>query len=116
MQLTPATEFDGEIGRYKYHFDSNIYKNRVFDSRGVADETVEIQFGPNIKDWPACLLSGRTVSGLHRKDRGTEPCILMGCIRKCLPDGDPVWTQYQGLAGYGGAAGESGAACGIRDS
>ncbi len=51
--LTPATEFDGEIGRYKYHFDSNIYKNRVFDSKGVADETVEIQFGPNIKDWPA---------------------------------------------------------------
>ena len=51
--LTPATEFDGEIGRYKYHFDANIYKNRVFDSRGVADETVEIQFGPNIKDWPA---------------------------------------------------------------
>ncbi|MDE5866135.1 MAG: hydratase, partial [Lachnospiraceae bacterium] len=23
--LTPATEFDGEIGKYKYHFDANIY-------------------------------------------------------------------------------------------
>ena len=56
--LTPATEFDGDFGKYKYHFDSNIYKNRVFDSHGVADESVEIQFGPNIKDWPAmgCLL------------------------------------------------------------
>lgn len=50
--LTAATDFDGEIGKYKYHFDSNIYANRVFDSKGVADESVEIQFGPNIKDWP----------------------------------------------------------------
>ncbi|MBD5520892.1 MAG: hydratase, partial [Lachnospiraceae bacterium] len=50
--LTPATEFDGEIGKYKYHFDANIYANRVFDSKGVADENVEIKFGPNIKDWP----------------------------------------------------------------
>ncbi|MDE6949831.1 MAG: hydratase, partial [Lachnospiraceae bacterium] len=50
--LTAATDFDGEIGTYKYHFDSNIYANRVFDSKGVADESVEIQFGPNIKDWP----------------------------------------------------------------
>ena len=30
--LTPATEFDGEIGRYQYHFDANIYKNRRFSS------------------------------------------------------------------------------------
>ncbi len=51
--LTPATEFDGNLGQYKYHFDSNIYANRVFDSKGVADPDVEIQFGPNIKDWPA---------------------------------------------------------------
>ena len=49
--LTSATDFDGDFGKYKYHFDSNIYKNRVFDSHGVADESVEIQFGPNIKDW-----------------------------------------------------------------
>ena len=51
--LTPATDFDGELGRYQYHFDANIYANRVFDSKGVADDSVEIQFGPNIKDWPA---------------------------------------------------------------
>ena len=38
--LTPATEFDGDFGKYKYHFDSNIYKNRVFDSHGVADESL----------------------------------------------------------------------------
>ncbi|MBR3824717.1 MAG: hydratase [Lachnospiraceae bacterium] len=51
--LTPATEFDGELNKYKYHYDSNIYANRVFDSKGVADPDVEIQLGPNIKDWPA---------------------------------------------------------------
>ena len=44
--LTPATDFDGEIGRYQYHFDSNIYANRVFDSKGVADPDTEIRFGP----------------------------------------------------------------------
>ena len=36
----------------KYFFDKTIYENRVFDSKGVADPSVEIQFGPNIKDWP----------------------------------------------------------------
>ena len=51
--LTPATEFDGQMGKYKYHFDSNIYANRVFDSKGVANPEQEIHFGPNIKDWPA---------------------------------------------------------------
>ena len=51
--LTAATDFDGPVNKYQYHFDANIYANRVFDSKGVADPTVEIQFGPNIKDWPA---------------------------------------------------------------
>ena len=81
--LTPATEFDGEIGRYKYHFDSNIYKNRVFDSRGVADETVEIQFGPNIKDWPAMgalpeNLVLRVVAEIHDPVTTTDELIPSG--------------------------------------
>ncbi len=50
--LTPATEFEGTWNHYRYYFDSQIYKNRVFNSRGVADPSVEIQLGPNIKDWP----------------------------------------------------------------
>ena len=50
--LTPATAMDVEYKGQKYHFDSNIYANRVVDSHGVADPDVEIQFGPNIKDWP----------------------------------------------------------------
>ena len=81
--LTPATDFDGEIGRYKYHFDANIYANRVFDSKGVADPDVEIQFGPNIKDWPAMgalpeHLVLRVVSEIHDPVTTTDELIPSG--------------------------------------
>lgn len=81
--LTPATEFDGELNKYKYHFDANIYKNRVFDSKGVADENVEIQFGPNIKDWPAMgalpdHLVLRVVSEIHDPVTTTDELIPSG--------------------------------------
>lgn len=51
--LTAATDLDVEFRNPKYFFDKKIYENRVFDSKGVADPSVEIHFGPNIKDWPA---------------------------------------------------------------
>ncbi len=81
--LTPATEFDGTIGQYKYHFDSNIYANRVFDSKGVADPDVEIQFGPNIKDWPAMgalpeNMVLRVVSEIHDPVTTTDELIPSG--------------------------------------
>ncbi|MBE5883803.1 MAG: hydratase [Lachnospiraceae bacterium] len=81
--LTPATEFDGDLGKYKYHFDSNIYANRVFDSKGVADSSVDIQFGPNIKDWPAmCELPEnmilRVVSEIHDPVTTTDELIPSG--------------------------------------
>ncbi len=50
--LTPATAVDTDVPTYEYHFDPKIYNKRVFDSKGVANEKAEIQFGPNIKDWP----------------------------------------------------------------
>ncbi len=81
--LTPATDFDGPIGKYKYHFDKNIYQNRVFDSHGVADPSVEIQFGPNIKDWPAMValpqnLVLRVVSEIHDPVTTTDELIPSG--------------------------------------
>lgn len=81
--LTPATDFDGEIGKYKYHFDSNIYANRVFDSKGMADPSVEIHFGPNIKDWPTmCALPEnlvlRVVSEIHDPVTTTDELIPSG--------------------------------------
>lgn len=81
--LTPATEFDATLGKYKYHFDSKIYANRVFDSKGVADPEVEIHFGPNIKDWPAmCELPEnlvlRVVSEIHDPVTTTDELIPSG--------------------------------------
>ena len=81
--LTPATDFDGEIGRYQYHFDSNIYANRVFDSKGVADPDTEIRFGPNIKDWPAMgelpeNLVLQVVSEIHDPVTTTDELIPSG--------------------------------------
>ena len=81
--LTPATEFAGEYRRPLYHFDSNIYANRVFDSKGVADPSVEIQFGPNIKDWPAMPkladnLVLKVVSEIHDPVTTTDELIPSG--------------------------------------
>ena len=81
--LTPATEFDGELNKYKYHYDSNIYANRVFDSKGVADPDVEIQLGPNIKDWPAMgalpeNLVLKVVSEIHDPVTTTDELIPSG--------------------------------------
>ena len=35
--LTAATDMDVNYTKPKYYFDKNIYANRVFDSKGVAD-------------------------------------------------------------------------------
>jgi aconitate hydratase len=81
--LTPATEFDGEFNKYKYHFDSEIYKNRVFDSKGKADPSVELQLGPNIKDWPKMSalpenLILKVVSEIHDPVTTTDELIPSG--------------------------------------
>ena len=47
--LTSAEEYTGGYTGQKYFFDKTIYENRVFDSKGVADPSVEIQFGPILK-------------------------------------------------------------------
>ena len=82
-RLTAATEFDGPIGKYQYHFDSKIYQNRVFDSHGVADPSVKIHFGPNIKDWPTmCALPEnlvlQVVSEIHDPVTTTDELIPSG--------------------------------------
>jgi len=81
--LTPATEYAGEYSRPTYHFDKTIYENRVFDSKGVADPTVEVKFGPNIKDWPAMSaltdnLILKVVSEIHDPVTTTDELIPSG--------------------------------------
>ena len=51
--LTSAENVDVDFTKPKYFFDSTIYENRVYNGVGKPDSSVEIKFGPNIKDWPA---------------------------------------------------------------
>ena len=53
--LTAATDMDVKFSNPKYFFDKTIYENRIYDGVGKADPSVEIKFGPNIKDWPAMV-------------------------------------------------------------
>ena len=81
--LTPATDLDVEYTGRKSHFDSSIYANRVFDSKGVADPSVEIKFGPNIKDWPKMSalpenMILKVVSEIHDPVTTTDELIPSG--------------------------------------
>ena len=81
--LTAATDMDVNYTKPKYYFDKNIYANRVFDSKGVADPNEEIKFGPNIKDWPAMSplpenLFLKVVSEIHDPVTTTDELIPSG--------------------------------------
>ncbi|MFA9376906.1 MAG: hydratase [Lachnotalea sp.] len=81
--LTSAADFDVEYTKPKYFFDKTIYENRVFDSKGVADPSVDVQFGPNIKDWPAMSLLTdnmilKVVAEIHDPVTTTDELIPSG--------------------------------------
>ena len=81
--LTAATDIDVNYTKPKYFFDKSIYENRVFDSEGKADPDQEIQFGPNIKDWPKMSplpknLFLKVVSEIHDPVTTTDELIPSG--------------------------------------
>ena len=81
--LTAATDVDVNFSNPRYFFDSEIYANRVFDSHGVADPSVEIHFGPNIKDWPKMSalpehMILKVVSEIHDPVTTTDELIPSG--------------------------------------
>ena len=81
--LTAATDVDANFTNPRYFFDKSIYENRVFDSHGVADPSVEIKFGPNIKDWPEMValtdnLVLKVVSEIHDPVTTTDELIPSG--------------------------------------
>ena len=82
--LTAATDLaDGEFSKKKYFFDKTIYEKRVYDSKGIAHPEVQIQFGPNIKDWPEMQpLSDdillKVVSEIHDPVTTTDELIPSG--------------------------------------
>ncbi|MDR2513686.1 MAG: hydratase [Christensenellaceae bacterium] len=52
--LTAANELElPEEPDYAYEYDDAAYASRVYDGWGRPDESVELQFGPNIADWPS---------------------------------------------------------------
>ncbi|MCR5324796.1 MAG: hydratase [Lachnospiraceae bacterium] len=75
-RLTGADELDGiDFTKPKYFFDKTIYEKRVLDCVGKAEPETEIQFGPNIKDWPAM--------------KALNPDLLVKCVSEIH---DPVTT------------------------
>ncbi len=50
--ITAATDIEYNDTHAPYSFDDRIYKSRVYYGYGHADPSVELRYGPNIKDWP----------------------------------------------------------------
>ena len=81
--LTAATDFDRDYSNKKYFFDKTIYETRIYDSKGIAHPEQEIQFGPNIKDWPQMEALGdnllvKVVSEIHDPVTTTDELIPSG--------------------------------------
>ena len=81
--LTAATDVDVNFTNPKYFFDQNIYANRVYNGGGKADPSVEIKFGPNIKDWPEMValtdnLVLKVASVIHDPVTTTDELIPSG--------------------------------------
>ena len=50
--LTAASDLDIQFTVEPAAFDEKIYERKVYDGYGKADESYELIYGPNIKDWP----------------------------------------------------------------
>lgn len=53
--LTPATELHKITTDVKYEYNSKIYENRIYNGILKPDDSKELVFGPNIKDWPQMI-------------------------------------------------------------
>lgn len=53
--LTPATDWDIDTTPVDYHFNQEIYANRVYNGFQIARPQEELKFGPNIADWPPMI-------------------------------------------------------------
>ena len=51
-RLTSGEEYGMRVTPKEYVFDDTVYKNRVYDGYGKADDSVPLKIGPNIADWP----------------------------------------------------------------
>jgi len=81
--LTAADEMDVIYSDASYEFNSEIYKNRVYNGYNKPDKNAELVFGPNIEDWPEMPRLGRNmlikvVSVIHDSVTTTDELIPSG--------------------------------------
>ena len=50
--LTSAIDISYNSKIKCFNYDERIYQNRIFDGYGKGEENFQLQYGPNIKDWP----------------------------------------------------------------
>ncbi len=50
--LTSAFDIAYDYSLPDYRFDHSVYDKRVYSGYGKADESAQLVYGPNIKDWP----------------------------------------------------------------
>jgi aconitate hydratase len=50
--LTAASQSDVDHRDYKFNFDAEVYKNRVYFGYDKPQKDIDLKFGPNIADWP----------------------------------------------------------------
>ncbi len=54
--LTAAPELrEKPVSKVAYHFDQQVYKNRVYEGFGKPNLAAELKYGPNIADWPGMI-------------------------------------------------------------
>lgn len=50
--ITAATDIDYTVNYEGYKYDPKVYERRIYNGYGKADNSQELRYGPNIKDWP----------------------------------------------------------------
>lgn len=81
--IISAADIDYNDKIKKYKFDDKIYKARVYDGNGKANEEASLVYGPNIADWPAMPplkdnLLLKVASSLHDSVTTTDELIPSG--------------------------------------
>lgn len=81
-RLTAATELQVEYRDLEYTFDSNVYKNQVFNNYKKGNPKQEIKMGPNIAPWPTMYPLNQhallKVAGVYEGSVTTDELIPSG--------------------------------------
>ena len=81
--LTPATEMNYQVSHIAYHFNQQIYDNRIYQGFGKSEPASPLKFGPNIADWPKMIslpqnLLLKVTAAIHDPVTTTDELIPSG--------------------------------------